>query len=233
MFGTKYAVPAFVAIVLALGAAPVALAIENAMDDNDYDLVTIEGEVTAFLYDDYDEDDQDDLDDEDGTDDADDEPEENDDEEEDADEDESEDEPEETEDDVEDESEDDMGDDPEENEDDLNDAEDDSDEDDEKNRPAAFVVDDEIIVEFGPWWYWMAQEVSVIDVIEVGDQVNVTGEMYETDDGMWVMCAWVIVDVTDPDNPIEITIREEGRPPWAGGPLALGIDPWPPSDEDE
>ncbi len=24
----------------------------------------------------------------------------------------------------------------------------------------------------------------------------------------------------------EITIREEGRPSWAGSPMGLGIDPW-------
>jgi hypothetical protein len=38
------------------------------------------------------------------------------------------------------------------------------------------------------------------------------------------------------DNPTtgkELTIKEEGRPPWAGGPTGLAIYPWPPSDEDD
>jgi hypothetical protein len=47
---------------------------------------------------------------------------------------------------------------------------------------------------------------------------------------MNVLEAWKIVNDTTGDV---ITIKEEGRPPWAGGPKALGFDPWPPSDEDE
>jgi hypothetical protein len=37
-----------------------------------------------------------------------------------------------------------------------------------------------------------------------------------------------------PANPAEreFTIKEEGRPPWAGGPKALVLVPWP-SEEDE
>jgi len=61
--------------------------------------------------------------------------------------------------------------------------------------------------------------------------VNVTGEWEnDTEDGMNVLGAWKIVNDTTGDV---LTIKEEGRPPWAGGPKALGFDPWPPSDEDE
>jgi hypothetical protein len=31
----------------------------------------------------------------------------------------------------------------------------------------------------------------------------------------------------------EITIKVEGCPPWTGGPEELGVEPWPPSDEDD
>lgn len=31
----------------------------------------------------------------------------------------------------------------------------------------------------------------------------------------------------------ELTIKEEGRPPWAGCPKGLAVYPWPPSEEDE
>jgi len=98
-------------------------------------------------------------------------------------------------------------------------------------RVCAFVIDNETIVEFGPWWYWLMQDVNVTDVVHVGDMVNVTGEWEnETEDGMNVLEAWKIVNDTTGDV---LTIKEEGRPPWAGGPEALGFDPWPPSDEDE
>jgi len=178
LFGSKYAMSALVVAALVFGATPIALAIDDATDDNNQELVTVEGTVTAYLYDDEDEDDdQDDADD-----DANDEP------------------------------------------------EDEAEDEDEIARPSAFVIDDETVVEFGPWWYWLTQETSVVDVVQVGDIVEVTGEWEELEDGTTVLCAWKIVDKTDADNPVEITIKEEGRPPWAGGPKALGIDPWPPSE---
>jgi hypothetical protein len=37
--------------------------------------------------------------------------------------------------------------------------------------------------------------------------------------------AFVYDDENETDD--ELTMKEEGRPPWAGGPKALGIDPWP------
>lgn len=92
----------------------------------------------------------------------------------------------------------------------------------------AFVVDDNTSVEFGPWWFWTVQEVKVSDVVGVGDEVNVTGEW--EDDGTSSLCAWHIVNLTTGQ---ELTIKEEGKPPWAGGPKALGIDPWPPSVGDD
>ena len=86
-----------------------------------------------------------------------------------------------------------------------------------------FVIDNETMVTFGPWWYWMVQDVTVADVVHLNDTVNVTGVL-EEEDGKTVLCAWSIENSTTGD---ELTIREEGRPPWAGGPQALGIDPWP------
>jgi hypothetical protein len=59
--------------------------------------------------------------------------------------------------------------------------------------------------------------------------VNVTGEWCDEDD-MTVLSAWYIGNETTDED---ITIKEEGRPPWAGGPKALGIVPWPPDFEDE
>ena len=95
-------------------------------------------------------------------------------------------------------------------------------------RLCAFVIDNETVVTFGPWWYWTVQNVTVADVVHLNDTVNVTGVL-EEEDGMTVLCAWCIENETTGD---ELTITGEGRPPWAGGPKALGIDPWPPSDED-
>jgi hypothetical protein len=92
----------------------------------------------------------------------------------------------------------------------------------------AFVIDNETIVTCGPWWYWAAQETNITDVVHIGDIVNVTGEM-EDENGMNVLCAWKIVNNTTGE---ELTIKEEGRPPWAGGPKALVLLPWP-SEEDE
>ena len=91
-----------------------------------------------------------------------------------------------------------------------------------------FVIDNKTIVETGPWWYWMTQKVNVTDIVHIGDIVNVTGEL-EQEDGVAVLEAWKIVNLTTGN---ELTIREEGRPPWAEGPKALGIDPWPPFEED-
>jgi len=96
-------------------------------------------------------------------------------------------------------------------------------------RVCAFVLDNKTIVTFGPWWYWLVQDVNVTDVVRVGDFVNVTGEL-EEEDGVTVLSAWYIGNETTGN---ELTIREEGRPPWAGGPKALGIDPWPPSKLDD
>lgn len=100
-------------------------------------------------------------------------------------------------------------------------------------RASAFILEtddgDLVRVEFGPWWYWLTQEVTVKDVVGVDDRIKVTGESAE-EDGMAVMDAWVIENL---DTDEDITIKVEGRPPWAGGPIKLGIDPWPPSDEED
>ncbi len=109
----------------------------------------------------------------------------------------------------------------------LYDDREDGDEDDlEKmlQRVGAFVIDDDTVVEFGPWWYWTTVEDGVTDIIGVGDNVEVTGELELDRDGSEVLSAWKIVNE---DTGEEITIKEEGRPPWAGGPKALGIVPWP------
>ena len=101
----------------------------------------------------------------------------------------------------------------------------------ERNRTkviTAFVIDNETIVTCGPWWYWAAQSPNITDVVHIGDIVNVTGEM-EDEDGMQVLSAWKIVNESTDE---ELTIKEEGRPPWAGGPKALVLVPWP-SEEDE
>lgn len=104
-------------------------------------------------------------------------------------------------------------------------------EDDE--RAGAFMLDtgdDEMVrVEFGPWWYWETQDITVRDIVSVGDRVRVTGELAEEDD-MAVLDAWHIENLDTDD---EITIKVEGRPPWAGGPIKLGIEPWPPSEEED
>lgn len=105
--------------------------------------------------------------------------------------------------------------------------------DDCDERAGAFMLetdDGEMIrVEFGPWWYWETQEITVRDIVGVGDEVNVTGELVEEDD-VAVMEAWVIKNL---DTGEEITIKVEGCPPWAGGPIKLGIEPWPPSEEED
>jgi len=88
----------------------------------------------------------------------------------------------------------------------------------------AFVIDDEVMVTFGPWWYWMYTGFNMSEFVEVGDEVNVTGEWEEHEDGSNELCAWHIENLTTDE---ELTIKEEGRPPWAGGPKALGINPWP------
>jgi len=110
------------------------------------------------------------------------------------------------------------------------DADDEEDADDGIVKVCAFVIDDNVIVKFGPWWYWLYQSPSITDVVHEGDEVNVTGELKELDDGTVVLEAWHIENITTGE---ELTIKEEGRPPWAGGPKAYGIDPWPPSDEDD
>jgi len=73
----------------------------------------------------------------------------------------------------------------------------------------------------------MAENFSMTDFISIGDEVNVTGEFEQEKDGTTVLMAWHIVNLTTDE---ELTIKEEGRPPWAGGPKGLGIDPWPPSN---
>ncbi|MGQ9588509.1 MAG: hypothetical protein ACUVT7_09050, partial [Thermoplasmata archaeon] len=176
MFGSKYIMPALVVAALVFAAAPAAIALTNSMNstgsDTD-DLVSIEGKVTAFLYDDQDDDQEDDMDDDQN--------------------------------DVEDEQ---------------NEA-DDIDEDaaetssvrekvPEELKVCAFVIDDKYLVEFGPWWYWMTQSPNVTDVVHVGDTVNVTGELYEDDDGTMIIEAWHIKNVTTGE---ELTIKEAGWPP--------------------
>jgi hypothetical protein len=110
-----------------------------------------------------------------------------------------------------------------------------------EDRAGAFILvaDDgsERLVEFGPWWYWDiledAEERTVRDVvtdeaIAQEHAITVTGELHEKD-GVLVLEAWTITNgVTE----AEITIKVEGCPHWAGGPEELGVEPWPPSDED-
>jgi hypothetical protein len=112
----------------------------------------------------------------------------------------------------------------------VDEVDDDREGDWDKPRLCAFVIDDEIVVEFGPWWYWMYVGINITDVVHIGDEVNVTGEMYEDDEGNKYLDAWHIENLSTDE---ELTIKEEGRPPWAGGPKALGISPWPPSDEED
>ena len=180
------------------------------------DLVSVRGEVTAFVYDDEDLDDEqnddDDADDENETDD-----------EEDYDHTETDDDENETDDD-------DVG----EVDDDMDDARimshDHKDKIPSEMKVTSFIIDNKTIVECGPWWYWVYMKINITDFVHIGDVVNVTGELEEEDeDGMDVLVAWHIDNETTDD---ELTIKEEGRPPWAGGPRALGIDPWPMSYED-
>ncbi|MCJ7561792.1 MAG: hypothetical protein MUO84_02135 [Thermoplasmata archaeon] len=100
-----------------------------------------------------------------------------------------------------------------------------------EEREGAFILEtddsEEVLVKFGPWWYWSTQEVTVKDVVSVGDRVNVTGVLKIVDD-ITVLEAWKIVNL---DTGEDITIKVEGRVPWAGGPDELGIEPWPPSEE--
>lgn len=102
--------------------------------------------------------------------------------------------------------------------------------DDEPKHVSAFVIDNETVVEFGPWWYWMHIGVSMTEFIEVGDEVEVIGEWEDCEDDAKILCAWHIENLSTDQ---ELTIKEEGRPPWAGGPKALGIDPWPSSKQGE
>jgi len=174
LLSSKIVLPLVVIAALVLVAAPVAFAVSDNLNakqnDDDYDdethdeLVSVEGEVTAYLYDDWEEDDEDDMDDD----------------------------------------------------------------DNETKRVNAFVIDDNITVTFGPWWYWEWLGFNWTDFIEIGDNVNVTGEW--EDDNSTILCAWHISNLTTDE---ELTIKEEGRPPWAGGPKALGIDPWPLSKLDD
>jgi len=205
MFGSKFGLSALVVVALAFSAIPIAVAVDS-MTSNDGGLVTISGTVKAFVCcDDYEFDNE--------TDDAtiasvhaDD----DDDETDDAD-------------------------------DDANDIDDDDNETCDNctnDRAGAFILEkldgEEVLVEFGPWWYWdwVADNngTTVRDVIAVGDRANVTGELTTDDNDSAVLEAWKIQNA---DNGQEITIKEEACPPWAGGPKALGINPWPPSHEDE
>lgn len=52
----------------------------------------------------------------------------------------------------------------------------------------------------------------------------------EREDNTTVLEAWHIDDLTTGK---ELTIKEEGRPPWAGCQKGLTNYPWPPSDEDD
>jgi hypothetical protein len=105
------------------------------------------------------------------------------------------------------------------------------------DRAGAFILvandGTEHYVEFGPWWYWEAQEETVRDVvtdeaIEQEHTISVKGELHDKD-GVLVLEAWTITNETNGDS---ITIKVEGCPPWAGGPEEYGVEPWPPSDED-
>lgn len=107
-----------------------------------------------------------------------------------------------------------------------------------EDREGAFLLltdeGEEILVKFGPWWYWDTQILTVRDVvtqetIDMGHTVNVTGVMTDVD-GVLVLEAWTILNEHTGD---EITIKVEGRTPWAGGPEELGVEPWPPSCEDD
>ncbi|HEX9909222.1 MAG TPA: hypothetical protein VGB78_12290 [Thermoplasmata archaeon] len=100
----------------------------------------------------------------------------------------------------------------------------------DKPRLEAFVIDNETIVTFGPWWYWMYMKINITDIVHIDDEVNVTGEMHEEDDGTWILEACYIENLTTDED---LTIKGEGRPPWAGGPKALEISPWPPSNMEE
>ncbi len=178
LFGSRIGVPVLALAALIIIAAPVTFAVQtfnetndkghNDLDHNDTDqndtseVVSVNGTVTKFLYDDHE----------------------------------------------------------------LNDTDDSN---HSKMRVSAFVIDNSTIVTFGPWWYWMYNGTNITDVVHVGDQVNVTGEL-EDENGTAVLEAWHIDNIT---TGAELTIKEEGRPPWAGGPKALGIDPWPLSEEDD
>lgn len=197
MFSSKIVLPLVVIAALALVAAPVAYAVNDTLkakdkgddydDDECAELVSVEGEVTAYLYDDWEEyeDDEDEVEEDDFRDDLYD-----------------------------------------------DDDEDEDDDDNETKRIRAFVIDDDVIVTFGPWWYWEWLGFNWTDFVEVGDNVNVTGdwEVYDEENNTMVLCAWHISNLTTDE---ELTIKEEGRPPWAGGPKALGIDPWPLSELDD
>ncbi len=100
------------------------------------------------------------------------------------------------------------------------------DDDEEKSilRAEYFVIDDDIYVEFGPWWYWSVGTPNVTSIIDVGDEVKVTGIIVDDGDTT-IICAWTIENLTTGQK---LTIKEEGAPSWAGGPKAFGIDPWPP-----
>lgn len=106
----------------------------------------------------------------------------------------------------------------------------------EYERAGAFMMEtdngSEIMVEIGPWWYWLWVDqnggTTVKEIIDVGDEVNVTGELEEEDD-MTVLEAWSVENVDTGDK---VTIKEEACPPWAGGPKELGINPWPPSKDE-
>ncbi|MGB2825417.1 MAG: hypothetical protein WBC49_02125 [Thermoplasmata archaeon] len=106
------------------------------------------------------------------------------------------------------------------------------------DRAGAFILvtddGDEYLVEFGPWWYWDTQETTVRDIVTDKAIANdlliaVTGEFHEKD-GVLVLEAWTITNEKTGDD---ITIKVEGCPPWTGGPEELGVEPWPPSDEDD
>ena len=197
--------PAFVLSVMIIAAAPVSLAVKSALDSDNDDsdgLVSVVGKVTAYVMG------EDEFENE--TDDHDDETHDHDDNETCDD------------DDNETQEHDDL-----ESESALSHSEDEQGHQEAKVI-TAFIIDNKTIVTCGPWWYWAAQSPNITDVVHIGDIVNVTGEM-EEEDGMEVLCAWKIVNDTTGE---ELTIKEEGRPPWAGGPNALVLVPWP-SEEDE
>ena len=65
-------------------------------------------------------------------------------------------------------------------------------------RAGAFILEtddgEDMIVKFGPWWYWETQNITVRDVVGVGDTVRVMGELADEEE-MLTLEAWYIETV--------------------------------------